>query len=193
MPRRPAAGRPAKRPTRRRVAAASDGASSPRHDAGAALDALRRIVRVLRVSARGVEARTGLRAAQLFTLQLVAASPGISITELARRTMTDRTSAASMVDRLLARGLVERREGVVDRRRTEIFVTARGAAVLARAPRAPTQRVLDGMAAMRARDLRQLARMLRALVGAMGIADEPAPMLFEDARVTPRGGGGARR
>ena len=149
------------------------------------LDALRRIVRVLRVSARGVEERTGLRAPQLFTLRLVAEEPGLSISELARRTLTDRTSAASMVERLLARGLVQRRRGASDRRRTEIFVTARGAAMLARAPRAPTQHVLDGMAAMSGRDLRRLALGLDALVRAMGIAGEPAPMLFADAPDAP--------
>lgn len=161
-------------------AEARPAASSTRDATAAALDALRRIVRALRVSARSIEDRTGLRAGQLFTLQLIAASPGQSLSELARRTITDRTSAAGMVDRLEARGLVERRAGTTDRRRTEIFATALGRRVVAGAPRAPAQQVLDGMAAMEPRELRLLARTLGALVGAMGIADEPAPMLFED-------------
>ena len=161
--------------------AAEAGAHSPAtQDTTAALDALRRIVRVLRLAARGIEDRTGLRAGQLFTLQLIVASPGQSLTELARRTITDRTSAAGMVDRLEARGLVERRAGTTDRRRTEIFATAQGRRVLGRAPRAPTQQVLDGMAAMDPGELRLLARTLGALVAAMGIAGEPALMLFED-------------
>jgi DNA-binding MarR family transcriptional regulator len=177
MPRAPA---PRRRPPRRAPAvAAAETPAAP--DAAASLEAFRRIVRVLRVSVRSVEERTGLRAPQLFTLRLVAGEPGLSISELARRTLTDRTSAASMVERLLARGLVERRVGAADRRRIEIFVTPRGAAVLARAPRAPTQRMLDGLAAMGERDLRRLALGLGALVRAMGIAGEPAPMLFGDS------------
>ncbi len=163
-----------------RALEATDAAPSTQ-DTTAALDALRRIVRVLRLSSRSVEERTGLRAGQLFTLQLIAAAPGQSLTELARRTITDRTSVAGMVDRLEARGLVERRAGATDRRRTEIFATPQGRRVVARAPLAPTQQVLDGMAAMEPAELRVLARTLGALVTAMGIADEPAPMLFEDA------------
>jgi DNA-binding MarR family transcriptional regulator len=93
-----------------------------------------------------------------------------------------------MVDRLVERGLVERRVGTADRRRTEIFVTRRGAVVLARAPRAPTQRVLDGLQAMEPRELARLAAGLDALVRAMGIAGEPATMLFGD----PPGGDAAR-
>ena len=149
--------------------------------AGEALDALRRIVRELRLAAAGGERDTGLSAAQLFVLQQVAAAPGLSLTELATRTLTDRTSVAAVVDRLLARALVERRVGTGDRRRSEIFATRAGTRLLDGAPHAPTRRVLDGMAAMREADLRRLARGLGALARAMGVADEPARMLFDDA------------
>ena len=148
--------------------------------AAEALDALRRVVRELRRAAAGGERDTGLSAAQLFVLQQVAATPGLSLTELAARTLTDRTSVAAVVDRLLARALVERRVGAGDRRRWEIFATRAGARLLAGAPHAPTRRVLDGMAAMREPDLRRLAHGLGALARAMGVADQPARMLFDD-------------
>ncbi len=151
----------------------------------ATLDALRRIVRALRLSAASVEARTGLSAGQLFTLQLVAAEPGRSLTELAERTVTDRTSVAGMVERLVGRGLVEPRPGRVDRRRIEVFPTRRGRAVLARAPRPPTRRVLDALDALAEDRLRQLAGSLEALVAAMRIGGEPATMLFDDGADAP--------
>ena len=158
-------------------------------DTTAALDALRRITRALRVAAGGVEKSTGLSAAQLFVLEQVAAAPNSSLSELAARTMTDRTSVAAVVDRLLARALVERHRSTIDRRRVEIAPTAEGLAVLDRAPHPPTRRVLDGMLAMRERDLRQLARSLSALATAMRLDDGPAPMLFDDARAAaPRRG-----
>jgi len=168
-------------------------------DAAAALDALRRIVRELRVTAARAEDETGLSAAQLFVLQQVAGAPGLSLTEIAARTMTDRTSVGAVVERLLARSLVERRPGAVDRRRAEIYPTREGARVLARAPHPPTRRVLDAMAAMGERDVRRLARSLGALAGALGLDGGPAPMLFEDggrpAAQAPRArrsSGGAR-
>jgi DNA-binding MarR family transcriptional regulator len=151
----------------------------------ATLDALRRIVRALRLSAGSVEAKTGLSAGQLFTLQLVGAEPGLSLTELAERTMTDRTSAAGMVDRLEARGLVERRPGAVDRRRTEVVASRRGRALLARAPEPPTQRVLAALDALDDAALDRVAAALETLVGAMRIGDEPATMLFDDGDAPP--------
>jgi DNA-binding MarR family transcriptional regulator len=187
---RPAPSPPAapRRQPRTRSAArrGAGGAPAARPEAAEALDALRRIVRELRVAAAGGEAETGLSAAQLFVLQQVAAAPGLSLTEIAARTLTDRTSVAAVVDRLLARALVERRPGADDRRRAEIFATRAGARLLARAPHPPTRRVLDGMEAMRDRELRQLARGLGALARSMGLAGQPATMLFDDAPAPPR-------
>ena len=183
---------PRQLPARRPARPAADRPPSTRPDAATALNALRRIVRELRVAAASGENETGLSAAQLFVLQQVAATPGLSLTEIAARTLTDRTSVAAVVDRLLARGIVERRVGAGDRRRSEIFATREGARLLARAPHPPTRRVLDGMLAMRERDLRQLARSLSALATAMRLDDGPAPMLFDDAPATARRRGPAQ-
>jgi DNA-binding MarR family transcriptional regulator len=178
---------PRARPTRgaRRAApppAARAAAGNDRRRAAtaAALDDLRRVVRALRVAAGSAESVTGLTAAQLFVLQAVHANPGSSLTELAARTMTDRTSVAAAVDRLVERGLVERRPSSTDRRRVDIVATRAAGSVLARAPHPPTRRVLDGLAALDDRDLRRLSGGLAALVRAMGVAGEPATMLFED-------------
>ncbi|GJG89588.1 MarR family transcriptional regulator [Gemmatimonadetes bacterium T265] len=145
-----------------------------------AIDALRRVVRVLRLAAARAEADTGLSAAQLFVLQQVAAAPGQWITALAERTMTDRTSVAAAVDGLATRGLVRRTPSDADRRRVEIYATDAGRALLATAPHAPTQRVLDGLDALTPADLRRVSVGLTRLVEAMGITDAPAPMLFDD-------------
>ncbi len=143
--------------------------------------AVRRIVRSLRVGASAVEVRTGLRPAQLFTLEFVSESPGISLTELAVRTTTDRTSAAGMIERLMDAGMVTRREGTLDRRRTELFITAKGRRTLACSPQSPTQDLIDGIDAMPAAERTRLAESLQALVRAMGLTEQPAPMLFEEA------------
>jgi DNA-binding MarR family transcriptional regulator len=151
-----------------------------RHTTAAALDGVRRVVRALRVAASSAGTATTLSAAQLYVLQAVHAEPGCSLTEMAARTMTDRTSVRAVVDRLVERGLIERRPSAADRRRVELVATRAAATVLARAPHPPTRRLLDGLDALDERDLQALARGLDALVRAMGIADEPAAMLFED-------------
>jgi DNA-binding MarR family transcriptional regulator len=157
-----------------------------------ALDCFRRVIRALRVAARRAEDVSALRPAQLFVLGQIAAVPNQSLTELASRTLTDRTSVASMVDRLATRGLAERVRGAEDRRRVEIRLTPAGRRVLARAPHSPTEHLLEGLERLDAAALDQLGNGLAELVRVMGVAEGPATMLFEDA--APRAArSGARR
>lgn len=172
-------------PTPRRALVPRPSAAAQRREqTAAALDAMRRVVRALRVAAGSSEAATGLSSAQLFVLQAVQAEPGRSLTEIAARTMTDRTSVAAVVDRLAERGLVERRRSTLDRRRVEIVATRAAHAVLERAPHAPTRRLLDGLDTLDDRNLRRLAAGLAELAQAMGLDGEPATMLFEDGPAT---------
>ncbi len=152
-----------------------------------ALDGLRRIVRALRLAAGSAEQATGLTAAQLFVLQAVRAEPGCSLTAVAARTLTDRTSVRGVVERLVERGLVERRPSAVDRRSVALVATPAAEALLVRAPHPPTRRLLDGLDALGDRELRALARGVHALVRRMGIDGEPATMLFDDGAES-RGG-----
>lgn len=167
-----------------------------RRDVTISLHALRRVVRALRLAAARTEQATGLSPAQLFVLQAVHTEPGSSLSEIATRTMTDRTSVAAVVSRLADRGLVERRRADSDRRRVEIVPTARARSTLGRAPHAPTHALLEAMDSLSDRDMHHLALGLSRLVRAMGVADEPAGMFFEDPvpepparRNRPRRGG----
>ena len=149
-------------------------------DVAAAVDALRRILRSLRLAARMTETKAGLSAAQLYVLNAVAASGEASVNELAGRTMTDRSSVASVIDRLTERGLVVRKVAAEDRRRAAVRITAAGTRALRRAPEAPTQLVIDALRSLLPVQLGDAARGLTALTVAMGIAGEPAGMFFED-------------
>jgi DNA-binding MarR family transcriptional regulator len=140
---------------------------------------VRRLDRGLRLAAREVEAAVGASAAQLFVLEQLAALPAASIGELADRTMTDRSSVSTVVDRLVARGLAVRAPSPTDRRRSEVRVTAAGRALLARAPAAPTARLLDALASMSPTAVTQLATALTRLNDALGLS-EAAPLLFGD-------------
>lgn len=153
---------------------------SPDDDVAAAVDALRRILRSLRVAARMTEAKAGLSAAQLYVLAAIAQFGDASVNDLAERTMTDRSSVAAMIDRLVERGLVTRKAAVDDRRRASVRITAAGTRALQRAPKAPTQQVIDALRAMPTARLAEAARGLTSLTVAMGIAGEPAGMFFED-------------
>jgi len=158
-------------------------ASAPPGDRAtrAVLDAIRSIVRALRESSRGAERSVGIGAAQLFVLQRLAATPGLSLNELAARTFTHQSSVSVVVSRLVDRGLVTRTRGGDDGRRISLSVTAAGRALLGRAPAAAQDRLLAGLALLGATPRRQLADLLGRLVDVMALSDGTPPMFFEAA------------
>jgi MarR family transcriptional regulator, lower aerobic nicotinate degradation pathway regulator len=150
-----------------------------RVDAQRAFEALRRLVRFLRLAARAAE-KSGVSAAQLFVLHQLAASPASSLAELAARTLTDASSVSTVVARLVAGKLVTRRASAGDRRRATLALTARGRALVARTPGLAQTRIVEAIVAMPPRDRRALTRALDRLVAAIGADQLPARMLFED-------------
>src|SRR3954454_6799254 len=88
------------------------------------MDSIRRIVRLLRVSARVSERTVGISGAQLFVLQQLADAGPCSIKELAERTLTHQSSVSVVVSRLIERGLVSRRASESDGRRAEVTLTS---------------------------------------------------------------------
>jgi DNA-binding MarR family transcriptional regulator len=149
-------------------------------DPAAALIALRRIVRYLRLADREVEVACRLSAAQLFVLHTLVETAGLSLAELADRTLTDQSSVSTVVARLVERGLVTRRVSTIDRRRAELRLTAAGHRMVQRAPHAPQAQIIAAIHAMPAARRGELVRALEGLVTAIG-ANAVAPrMLFED-------------
>ena len=144
------------------------------------LDSLRRIVRALRLSARAVEGRLGISAAQLFVLHQLADSDASSIDELAARTLTHQSSVSVVVGRLAERGLVVRRAARDDARRTEIALTATGRATLRRAPESLQEQLLRALGRLGPEQLRALGQQLTTLVDALEVDAGAPSMFFED-------------
>jgi DNA-binding MarR family transcriptional regulator len=151
-------------------------------DIEASVNSFRRILRELRLAARKTELTTGLSAAQLFALSAIAAAHECSVNEIAAATMTDRSSAAAIVERLAERGYVKRTTSGTDRRRAAITLTPLGRRALARSSPAPTELLLAGLETLSPAQLRGLSRGLVALTQAMDIASGPPGLLFEETR-----------
>lgn len=145
-----------------------------------AVVSIRRLVRVLRLTAQRTQSLSGISAAQLFVLQQLGTDTHLSMNDLAARTLTDRSSVADVVDRLVAQGLVDRAVDPQDRRRALVRITAGGRRVLARVPDAPTTALIGALRKLTLAERRTLARSLRRLTAALGADDEPATLLFAD-------------
>ena len=158
-------------------------------DVRTALDALRRIVQVLRQAAHEVEADVGLTTAQLFALQQIAAHPGASINDLARRTFTHQSSVSVVIGRLVDRGLVAKSASPNDRRRVTLKLTEGGRRLLKRSPAPAQEQLIAGLASLGDHERRSLAASLATVASTMTDRSGPPPMLFEDgvrgARRTP--------
>jgi DNA-binding MarR family transcriptional regulator len=144
------------------------------------LDAIRRIVQALRESSREAEKRVGLSGAQLFVLQALEESPGLSLNDLAERTRTHQSSVSAVVTRLTRERLVERRTADGDARRAEIHLSVRGRSRLHRAPRTAQERLIAAVDALPPADRRQLAATLDRLVDGMGLAKQRPAMMFDE-------------
>lgn len=159
---------------------ASSRAGSVAADTRAILDSLRRIIRFVRMSAIETTKLLGITTAQLYVLQSVDETPGLSVNELAERTYTDQSSVSVVVQRLVDRGLVQRRRSTSDRRRIEIRLSRTGKTLLQRDQRAPQRGLIRGIASLPPAARKRLDASLRGLLRESGIDQVPATMMFED-------------
>jgi DNA-binding MarR family transcriptional regulator len=148
-----------------------------------AMDSIRRIVREIRLFSHTTKRSTPISGAQLFVLQSLADEPGMSLKDLAARTLTDQSSVSVVVSRLVAKGMIKRRIARDDARRTELELSARGRALLRDAPPALQSRLIAGLRSLPRSELASVARALRKIVVHLG-ADGATPAMFFEAEST---------
>jgi DNA-binding MarR family transcriptional regulator len=83
---------------------------------------------------RRVERACGVSGAYVWAMEQLAMSPGLKVGELARELAVHQSTASNMVEGLVQEGLVERRRASSDQRNVHLYLTARGRAVMRKAP-----------------------------------------------------------
>lgn len=146
------------------------------------MNAIRSVVRALRINTRAIEVKMGISLAQLFVLQQLSERPAESLNELAERTATHQSSVSVVVRRLVEHGYVSRVASATDKRRIEISVTDSGRALLAGAPLTIQTQMINGMSRMPQDDQVALADLLERWLRESKI-DFATPSMFgeEDA------------
>jgi DNA-binding MarR family transcriptional regulator len=141
-------------------------------------------VRALRVSSREAEKRVGLSGAQLFVLRQLADGESMSVNDLADRTLTHQSSVSVVVQRLVEKGLVARKNSASDARRLELSLTTTGKKLPAgKVPDLAQNALVNAVHKMPARKRTQLARLLHELVEKAGMSSgSPALFLEEESR-----------
>lgn len=145
---------------------------------GAPLDFLRRIWRMNqsfeKLSVR-MERRLGVTAQQRLVIRCVGKYPGITSGQLADLLHVDPGTVSSTSNRLEAKGLLEKRRDLRDRRRTFLHLTASGQALDKPADGTVEAVVSQLLAAAPAEDVEAMKRLVSGLTALL--SDEaPSPM-----------------
>ena len=98
------------------------------------LIALRRILRATELYGRDLARAAGLTAVQVRVLQILAETGRSTPKALAARMGVAQATMTTLIDRLVAKSLVERHRSQSDRRQVDITLTEAGRAALERAP-----------------------------------------------------------
>lgn len=148
-------------------------------DVRRALDALRWIVRELRLTQSPGAREQGLSAAQMFVLHALREHGALSVGDLAGRTATDPSSVSVVIRKLHDKKLVSKKPSTEDHRRLLVDLTAAGAMAVDKAP-VPVQQVLmERMAQLAPEQLHTLAELLEQ-VAPPREGQHPAPMFFQE-------------
>ncbi|WP_305822205.1 MarR family winged helix-turn-helix transcriptional regulator [Massilia brevitalea] len=120
---------------------------------------------------RQVERDAGLGGAQLWALSVIAQSPGIGVTELARALDIHQSTASNLVRALSSRGLIASAREGLDRRGVALRTLPAADAVLQRAPQPFVGVLPDALASLDAATLARLEHDLAMLIARLA-ADE---------------------
>lgn len=142
------------------------------------LIALRRILRATELYARELAHAAGLTPAQLRVLQIVDEKNSTTPKALATQMGVSQATVTALVDKLVARGMVERMPSELDRRQTNVVVTARGHGTLEDAPDALQQRYVRAFSKLVDWEQAQLVSCLERIADMLDAKDiDAAPVL----------------
>jgi DNA-binding MarR family transcriptional regulator len=99
---------------------------------------LRLVFNTVKGHFREVEKKTGVAGAQVWAMAVVRDQPGIGVNDLAKAMDVHQSTASNLLKPLIENGMMVAERASDDRRALKLRVTARGAAVLRKAPEPET-------------------------------------------------------
>ena len=111
----------------------------------------------------------GVTSPQLWALRTIDAAGVLSMSDVAQGMHLHLSTVTGIVDRLESSKLVTRERSTADGRVKELRLTAKGRAILARAPEPPRSKAARRLGRLRPAELRQVHASLRILTEAMDL------------------------
>ncbi len=126
----------------------------------------------VRQHSRRIEAACGVSGSQLWLMQEIESTPGIGVSELARRLSIHQTTCSQLVEKLVSRRYVRKSRSTQDQRRVGLTLTTGAADALKQAP-GPAEGVLpEALAELPDAILHSLSSQLRKVIAKLRLRDE---------------------
>ncbi|MEE4174295.1 MAG: MarR family transcriptional regulator [Xanthomonadales bacterium] len=143
------------------------------------LTALRRITRAIDLHSKRLERSAGFTVPQLLVLQSVGDLGTPSVSQLAREVHLSQGTVTAIIDRLAAKGLVERTRSLEDRRRVCVSLTDRGETSLAKAPSLLQEEFVERFSQLHSWEQKMLAASLERIAELMDAEHVDASPILE--------------
>ena len=138
----------------------------------AVLQQFRELFRVSQQHFQRIESNCGVSGAQLWALSELRKTPGLTVSELARKLSIHLSTSSNLLDKLELQKLIRRERNSTDQRVVRVYLTTSGQQMLRRAPKPVEGVIPDALGKMPATALRSLKRDLGLL---LGLASERNP------------------
>ncbi len=148
-------------------------------------DNLRRVFQVVNERSKKAERETGLTGPQLWTIKVVAESGPIKVSELARRMYLHPATVGGILDRLDAKGLIERTRSRQDRRVVRATLTMQGKDLVTTSPEVVQGLLVTGLEHLGIDKLRNIATGLEDMVRILNAQGVPPQLLLSPEINTP--------
>lgn len=123
---------------------------------------------------RHIESTCGVSGSQLWLLQEIAKTPGIGVSELAKRLSIHQSTCSLLVEKLKTKKMVEKIRGEADQRRVGLQATTTGKKALSEAP-GPAEGVLpEALQELSGSELNKLHANLDRLIKRLQVLDKSA-------------------
>jgi len=142
------------------------------------LDNMRRVFQVVNEQSKKVERETGLTGPQLWAIKTIAQGAPIMVSEIARQMYLHPATVVGILDRLEKQDLVTRVRSNEDRRVVRVELTAKGAALVKKAPEVAQGLLVSGLERLPITRLKNIAEGLDQLVALLGAQGIPPQLML---------------
>lgn len=138
------------------------------------LCSLRRIIRGVDIYSRQLNIKLGLTSPQLLCLREVVAAENITLSELKKKVDLSASTVTGIIDRLEAKGFVERQRSSLDRRKVFVCATLRGIEILGTSPSLLQDNFAESLQNLNDKEQRIISESLERVVTLMKLEDVDA-------------------